>query len=212
VAEPTVCCIMLTRERPEMAWHAQQAFERRTYRPATLLVVNSGTSYKITPGTAHIWANRALAIGALRNEATRACNADILIHWDDDDWSHPNRIAEQVALLQSSGKECVGYNDLLFWSRPEAWLYHKPPLGYLPGTSLCYWRKTWECHQFPDKMRGEDEEWLRCVDSLGVSSIVDGEPRMVATIHGGNTSSRVCENSEQWKRVAEWDEYCERVI
>ena len=41
--------------------------------------------------------------------------ADILVHLDDDDYSHPNRIAEQVVLLQSSGADCVGYREMLFW-------------------------------------------------------------------------------------------------
>ena len=41
---------------------------------------------------------------------------EILIHWDDDDYSHPNRIAEQVALLQSSGADAtVGFREMLFW-------------------------------------------------------------------------------------------------
>jgi hypothetical protein len=58
-------------------------------------------------------------IGQLRNLAIEECSEvfkpDIIIHFDDDDWSHQNRIAEQVALLQATGADCVGYNEMLFW-------------------------------------------------------------------------------------------------
>jgi hypothetical protein len=126
---------------------------------------------------------------------------DIILHWDSDDWSHPNRIAEQVALLESSGKQCVGYRDMLFWRLcpgcwtgnswlplcpkccphckglgGEAWLYANRQPTYCLGTSLCYWRSVWEAKPFPDLPKGkgstgEDTQWLQGLDSLGVSSV-----------------------------------------
>lgn len=127
-------------------------------------------------------------IGAMRNYAVSLMsNTDIIVHWDDDDWSHPNRIAEQVALLQSAGADCVGYNEMLFWREPcgafiqppasqgnwprcterefpgEAWLYSNPNPRYALGTSLCYWRRAWEARPFPDLQHGEDTEWLKSV-------------------------------------------------
>ena len=41
---------------------------------------------------------------------------EVFVHFDSDDLSHPNRIAEQVAFLQSSGADVVGYNQMLFWN------------------------------------------------------------------------------------------------
>lgn len=138
-------------------------------------------------------------IGALRNEANARPVGEIICHWDDDDWSHPRRIEEQVALLQSSGKDgkdAVGYRDMLFWDstkslyvvegkdtgafegsyKPlaEAWLYESQQIErYVLGTSLCYWRKAWERVPFPDRMRGEDDAWQQCVATLGISAIGD---------------------------------------
>jgi hypothetical protein len=172
---------------------------------------------------------------------------DILIHWDDDDWSHPNRIAEQVALLQASGADCVGYNEMLFWREPgvgrdkdgtsrgcpicqtlpcscdgQAWLY-TGTRGGVPalGTSLCYWRKTWERHHFANETQGVEDHWLREKNVVGVSSLdlripgtpimQERAPRMIARIHGGNTSNgydlekHVAQGSREWKRVPEWD-------
>ena len=172
---------------------------------------------------------RTMTIGALRNQANQyAALAEVFVHFDDDDYSHPNRIAEQVALLQASGADCVGYNEMLFWRERdvqlstwpgEAWLY-TGTRGGVPalGTSLCYWRKTWERHHFANETQGVEDHWLREKNVVGVSSLqhpreimCDEDPRMIARIHGGNTSNgydlekHVANGSREWKRVLEWD-------
>lgn len=183
------------------------------------------------------------SVGALRNMAInygQSLDADIIVHWDDDDWNHPQRIAEQVALLQASGKEAVGYREMLFWdtrrqkgsmevvpSQPQAWLYSSGNPRHCLGTSLCYWRRVWERRPFEDVQTGEDYAWLKGVDSVGVTGLQspmapDGSPNhaawMIASIHGGNTSPaykylEACEaQGEKWKRVSEWDEYCRKVM
>src|SRR6266568_2655786 len=42
--DPTICAIMLTRDRPAMAARAVESFRRQTYERKRLLVVNSGPS------------------------------------------------------------------------------------------------------------------------------------------------------------------------
>jgi len=163
-------------------------------------------------------ADPARTIGAMRNYANSLLtDCEIVCHWDDDDWSHPNRIAEQVALLQATGADCVGYNEMLFWrglaafpqAEPingitvynggEAWLYSNQNPRYALGTSLCYSRKAWEARPFQDINHGEDTEWLkgvRChsessLPALGAIAGPECGPmaRMIARIHSGNSSS-----------------------
>lgn len=139
-------------------------------------------------GDAHYeWRKRPAGarIGTLRNIANALTRADILVHWDSDDWSYPERIAQQVALLQASGDvDAVGYNEMLFWREGEpprygkisdleparygeAWRY----IGSILGTSLCYWRAAWSAQAFSGRMdHGEDSEWLTRVRSCGFSS------------------------------------------
>lgn len=193
--------VMLKKGRDEMARRAARSFVAQTYQNKKLLIWDNGELNEDLESESslvvHIPAEayRDCTIGALRNEANAFWTEyDIAIHWDSDDWSHPNRIAEQVALLQASGKQAVGYRDMLFWngmramirvdpalphgagvrgtveSVGEAWLYSKNDPRYCLGTSLCYWRSTWKRRPFPDISRGEDKAWLREVDSLGVSS------------------------------------------
>lgn len=252
--QPTVCAIMLVNGREEMVRRAVKCFREQTYKPTTLIILDSGrvpfpikSIYRWhTIQYCHRPRLEGVSIGELRNEAAWMVHQDYpcIVHFDSDDWSHPNRIAEQVALLQSSGKQCVGYRDMLFWETPmehaapefhRTWLYTNNDPRYCLGTSLCYWREAWERRPFPDlpKKKGgpaEDVEWLREVDSLGVSSIAPtiadsgnpkfpgltrtDEPRMIASIHGNNTQYYnpaeyvARQMGTSWKRVAEWDAHC----
>ena len=245
MSKPTVCAVMLTCDRPEMARRAVECFRSQTYQAKKLLVYNSGESDEIECGCGpecyHVIiqfpASASPTIGTLRNLANSYRTgfgheqSDILIHWDDDDWSHPNRIAEQVALLQSSGADVVGYNEMLFWREPEmqnslgltrpgeAWLYSGSPAQIL-GTSLCYWRRTWERKPFEATSQGEDARFIAGLKCGGITSLQGSEPRMIARIHAGNSSNAyrpdvmaaVERQGGEWRRVPEWDVQCRSVM
>ncbi len=271
--EPLVCCVCLTRDRPEMLQRAIACFRAQTYQRKRLIIWDtSAVPFALSmnlPDNEHCIEDVAdYSIGELRNRAnswtdygTEDCS--VIIHWDDDDWSHPARIAEQVALLKSRGKEAVGYREMLFWRTarhatedeiraaglhpvpgvalkdigfypelrtPEAWLFSSGLPRYCLGTSLCYWRSVWERRPFEDVQTGEDYAWLKGVDSLGVDSTFgihpasvrehNAGPRMIASIHGGNTSPvykrEYLEGSQaqrgEWKRVPQWDDYCRQTM
>jgi glycosyltransferase involved in cell wall biosynthesis len=249
MSEPRVMAMCLTADRPQFINRAIACFAAQIYQSKALMIYDTGAKAADIVqrnGIFHEYhpEDRGLTVGALRNLAMAfahpmCLNADIIVHWDSDDWSHPNRIAEQVALLQQSGADCVGYNELLFWksasgpmdidpmerSMPvhpgEAWLYSLPRVNYALGTSLCYWRKTWEAKPFEDTRAGED---LRFIDGLDVWSVSglpivgNGQPRLVASVHGGNTHLRIDpqltepEHLRQWKRVPEWDERLREIM
>lgn len=247
MTEPLVCAVMLTRDRPAMARRAVESFRAQTYERKRLMVVCSG-SFSELESERHApvewWLNYrgGRSIGALRNLAAETSpEGDVFVHWDDDDWSHPNRIAEQVALLQSSGADAVGYREMLFWDtrgcgpdgwrpevihQPRAWLFTHPSPSYVLGTSLCYWRKTWERKPFPDVSKGEDYQWIQGMnvksETFGLDINPQGqplvEPPMIASIHGSNScnttdpAAEIARGSQQWKRVPEWDVYCREAM
>jgi hypothetical protein len=255
LSQPIVCAVMLTADRPEYARRAVECFRRQTYPAKRLLVFDTGVEpcglselHSVEIGVFDCRlapAHERRSIGELRNMAGRCTpRADILIHWDDDDWSHPNRIAEQAALLQSSWADCVGYREMLFWreieagfcvtdeTEPvnprgvgEAWLYSNPNPGYALGTSLCYWRRTWERKPFPATSVGEDLQFLTGLKVRGESAVpftpfpgttMLEKPRMVARIHSGNTSNayrpEAMARASEWKRVPEWDSYARGIM
>ena len=224
---PSVCAVMLTRDRPEMAHQAVQCFLRQTYPTKRLWVLDTGDESMgylgDYDGVHHAWSDLSLqswSVGRLRNNANERAaryKPEILIHFDDDDWSHPFRIAEQVALLESSGADAVGYDDMIFWDGAEAWQYFIRHPGKALGTSLMYWAKTWERVPFQPFASGEDSDWCGRVKVATVSSIVGGVPRMIARIHAGNARNPAYSLAErqknaalpyplwQWRRAPEYD-------
>lgn len=262
---PTVCAVMLANGREEMVARAIASFKSQTYQEKRLLILDTTPvplSIMQIPGMGvERWpAAGDRKIGTLRNLANSLAKSGIICHWDSDDWSHPNRIAEQVALLQSSGADCVGYREMLFWDRNwrihcaecgtrgrsgqiwcecgseqfaatggESWLYSHPMPTYALGTSLCYWRHVWEASPFID---GNQEDWhfIHKVRTVGVSSLpMEGpaftdptwgrnayyecaNPRMVASIHGGNTCSKIEAACDEWRRMPDYDEHCRRIM
>lgn len=296
--QPTVCAVMLTRDRPELAAKAVECFRRQTYQHKALVIWD--TSKEMDPSKRldiprewrpdiqyYFYGPQENSIGALRNHAVQygaseviitlgdkelTGPADIIVHLDDDDWSHPNRISEQVALLQSSGADVVGYSEMLYWREPlsdvrvagtlaahfgterarqiaqhapggEAWLFQcAKQLTPALGTSLCYWRKTWERTKFADLPKApggmsEYRDFLRNNKVVAVSSLypvertydngyiqmtTPEEPRMIARIHGGNFMPYNIEEqierganampNEGWLRVPEFDARVKEIL
>ena len=245
---------MLVNGRPEMVRRAVKAFEARTYADARLMLYDTSAEHGIIPkhwGSPRVRSARGAppeinailldpvvaTVGELRNAAIEYVRSEwrppIIVHWDSDDWSHPNRIAEQVALLQTSGADCVGYREMLFWRKRapvgdsgEALLYTNPEPDFCLGTSLCYWRSVWERKPFealPVAPGGIGEDWKfqQGLKRTAVSSLVSPssgspvEPRMIASIHGGNTSDySIIDNPKQrsFVRMPLWDEHCRKVM
>jgi len=185
---PTVCCVMLVNGRAAMVKRAIASFRSQTYERKRLLIWDSSPALSRLrdrelvrifhmPAPIPIKAT----IGALRNEANQfACLAgdqgDLIAHWDSDDWSHPRRLEEQVALLLASGKQCVGYRELLFWDTRgpgEAWIYRNDEPRFACGASYMYTRALWEQQPFPDAPHEDRRWWLTPLVSnacVGVSS------------------------------------------
>lgn len=230
-----VVAVMLADGRLEMALRALRSFQAQTYESKRLLIYETGTKPVTLPwhqDIQHFMQPRAegQTIGELRNAANehaRKLGAAIIVHWDSDDWSAPDRIAEQVALLEASGGDgaglvqCVGMNSMMFWREQEreAWLYSNPLPHYALGTSLCYWTDFWKRNPFTAN-RGEESEfahWLQPGITWG------GCPAdlVIASIHAGNQHRNpyrrelMVANEAQggeWRRATEHDERIAKIM
>jgi glycosyltransferase involved in cell wall biosynthesis len=219
---PHVTCVCLTADRQQYTDRAVKNFLAQTYPNKSLLILDNGSQlYRWpthAPGVSCVRGRnfQGKTIGTLRNDANGYAEGDIIAHWDSDDYSHPLRLAWQVQKLTTKltspeQLEAVGYRTMLFWRKSDqtAWLFQHQTPGYAVGTSLMYWRKTWEANPFSELNIGEDFTWLR--DKVGYENCgsVDGffhdEPAMVAEIHESNTTVQTIPG-DSWTRKPEWDE------
>lgn len=228
----TVACIMLANGRREMVARAVASFHAQELAEKQLIIWNTGArgdfdeheaedvvvAYSEEPGSIGVLRNRAnqLAIDLFHDEI------GYFAHWDSDDWSQPRRLDEQIELLGrgSARWDLVGYRECLFWDqRPGqfcgAWIYRNAnPAGAI-GSSFLYPRATWERQPFPRKHAGEDTQWLLngrfrifATPSTFAFHGLPIEPRMICSIHGGNTSSKISPGKPEWTRTPQYDDLC----
>ena len=147
-------------------------------------------------------------IGRKRNVGCLAAFGAFIAHFDDDDWSAPGRLTDQIGLLLRTEQSVAGYHSLIFENlqrtkimQPDAswrdasarWLW-KSRDGMAAGTSLCYSKAYWERNRFPEVERGEDEKfWHQArqnAEAVSTSGVTAGGPLLIARNHSGNASQR----------------------
>jgi glycosyltransferase involved in cell wall biosynthesis len=132
--------------------------------------------------------------GEKRNAANALAHGEIIIHFDSDDWYAPERINDEVGFLISSGKQVVGYHDMLYYREIDGRFFkyrYKPTPAmpwYATGTSMCYWRTWWEKHPFRSIDVGEDSAFSIEASKAGLLASKDCGLMLVARQHAGSTS------------------------
>lgn len=207
-SNPLVSCVMPTFNRRKFVPGAIDNFRSQTYPNRELVIVDDGNDpiadlVPDDPMIRYIRLDQRLKTGAKRNAACRAARGEIIVHWDDDDWSSPDRVEVQVAALLDSGADLCGLSDLLFYepATDRGWCYRYPPRArpWVAGGTMCYPRSLWEAQPFPDVRQGEDTQFVWANRSLRVHTI-DRLDLYVATIHISNTSVKRTA-SQRWTSV-----------
>lgn len=136
----------------------------------------------------------------MRNAGCEAARGEIIAHFDDDDFSHPDRLACQIRLLLSSpGCQVAGYCSMRFTDGVSWWRYNGTQ-KYALGTSLVYRRDWWRLHHFPEVQIGEDNGFAQQAATRGALVTVEAGEMQWATIHPENTSPRQLRGN-QWVKL-----------
>jgi hypothetical protein len=198
---PLVSCIMPTADRPEFAAQAIRCFQRQDYPRRELLVIDDGNASIAhladqQPGVRYFRLDRRQSCGAKRNIACEAARGEILIQWDDDDWSGPRRIHRQVEPILGGQADVTALTDTLVFDLQawEAWRWTPGEFqrlffrGVHCGT-LAFRRTVWErLARYPDAWTGSDLGFIRPVVERGGRLLgVPGREDFVYFRHGTNT-------------------------
>jgi len=167
---PKVSCLLVTANRPRLIRRALWCYQQQTYEPLELVVLDNGTdpverivrSFDL-PGDVryrHVDRGPDLWIGGLRNQALRMATGDIVVpQWDDDDWSHPERIERQVTVLQQGYDVCTLQGTLMHVHHPD--YFHHPFIGILPdGVPPTIMHRRDPSIRYPNIRRTSDTKYL----------------------------------------------------
>lgn len=201
-------CLCLTRNRREWLPKAIRSYQAQTYTPRELLIVADGESIEdLVPHDDTtirlIHAEEGQRVGQKRNFGCEHANGIFIAHFDDDDFSAPERLADQIGRLEGSGKAVTGYQSMYFTSGSEWWLYTGYQ-GFVLGTSLCYRKAWWKEHPFRALQVNEDGVFVSTASKHKELVTADRKEMMIATIHANNTSPRRLQGSN-WRRARKED-------
>lgn len=195
---------MLTADRQAYTERALLCFAQQTYPESSLFILDTGQRPFDMPSWIGTGLNKRIqlvhmkrgptdSLGRLRNLAAFMIGdrADILMHWDSDDWSAPGRMEAQVReLLAHPGVDLTGFESMYFYRKPDrtVWRYYNK--SYCIGTSLAYWWKAWhESAGFPHLPVGEDHHFQLLLRRTATHAGPLDAPLMIAELHHANTKA-----------------------
>jgi len=200
--ETSVTGVLVTGKTPErypLARCAVHAWVHQDYAgPRQLLVINDHPTEALFPEPKDLpihvheirlqgQSGKRFTLGELRNVGIDAAQGDYIVQWDDDDFSHPQRLKWQVERTKQDSASIFLWEvhcDLL---TRQAFANNGQEIrtrGF-PGTML--WPKAAEA-RFPSIPRAEDTEFLlELRKSVGLD-ILDNPPCLYfRCYHGHNT-------------------------
>ena len=203
--EPLISCLCVTRGRVPLLRRAIQSFKDQKYINKELVIVYENDDLytkqflrqimdkniiKIEAGT-----SPKLTLGELRNLSIMECNGEYFCQWDDDDWSHNNRLVFQMDVIRKSQMPaCVMIHWLIFDAlEDQAYVSNRRPWE---GSILCKKSLIAEKLRYDDAKRGEDTSIIKQLFSKNLIFPVVMPKLYIYVYHGGN----VCPH-EHWGKI-----------
>jgi len=168
---------------------AIECFRAQTWPHRELVIVDHGAGTDLArhleglrdPRIRHIRLGRSCTpIGTLRNRSLAEARGDWMCQWDDDDLSHPGRIAMQMTAAAAVDTDaCVLFRETLW----------RPRLDQVAWTAPRLWEHSLLARRaivpaFPPLRRGSDTPVVAAIAARGPVALLD-EPRLY--VHAGRT-------------------------
>lgn len=192
VGDPLVSCLMVTRDRYELARLSMISFRRQTYSNRELVVLDDGDDPRLAEEIAALGdpkiryispVDKDQSLGSLRNQAVAEARGLYVCQWDDDDLYDPKRIEIEMSALMRHEARAVMLSRVTIWmpARKRLKISH---------------RRTWEgsmiCEkaimpEYPDQRAGEDTEVVQKIHERYKIAFVDMPRLYLYSFHGHNT-------------------------
>jgi glycosyltransferase involved in cell wall biosynthesis len=212
-AAALVSCLMVTFDRLWLAKLAIRSYAEQTYPSRELVIVTDGEEWFRSaleryvgltgiPGVRIVYPGAAgLTLGALRNASIRAARGEYICQWDDDDYSHPERLQTQLQHMLALNAGASFLTDHLQFIEPErvlSWIDWTGEGEYdgvarlAPGTLMMRRDLRFRYPESgPSARKGEDCAFMEAVYSaLPVAALNGAGYLYLYRYHGRNTFSR----------------------
>ena len=211
-----VSAIMPTRGRQQYAAEALNCFLQQTYQDKELMIVDDADDPSFPdgvsiPGVVYHRLSTRLTVGAKRNLACSRASGEVICHADSDDWSAPERIEDQLTLMEDRRVVMVGYSKMKFLDVDSGeWWEYSNHSKYSLGTALMYKREWWRANPFLDISEGEDNNFVGRASSIATA---DAGNMMFARIHDGNTSDKRKDLKEgsSWRKLIDFSGFSAKI-
>ena len=212
---PLVSCLMVTRERYELARRAVECFRGQAYPNLELVIVDHGANDELARWVGSLGdsrircsrpADRNVTLGELRNLAVQTARGEYIAQWDDDDISHPDRVMEQMTALFAARADAVFVHRLTLW-QPGRRRLGVSERRVIEGTMVA--RKD-RLGEYPALGKGEDTPLCRRLLKEADVAFCDRPELYVYVFHGANTwggkhVERIWKNAAVRYRAHEYD-------
>ncbi|HVX99740.1 MAG TPA: glycosyltransferase [Pseudorhodoplanes sp.] len=209
---PLVSCLMVTRDRFELARFSIASFQRQSWPQRELVVVDGSADDRLRDWIGGLddpsirWLSSrgsGETLGALRNRSIAEARGEVLCIWDDDDLHHPVRLEMSVAAMAAARASLCCLAHEMLWmieDRKVAVLAQRPwpqegTLVALRSAGLRY----------PSTARAEDTPAIRDLLLRHQGVLVNAPELYVYAIHGGNTWDRA-HHDRLWASAADKSE------
>jgi glycosyltransferase involved in cell wall biosynthesis len=202
---PLISCLCVTRGRTKLLGRAIASFRDQVYQNKELVVVyesdDAGTreflgavrddNMKIIEAPPY----PGLTLGELRNLSVSESGGEYFCQWDDDDWSHRERLSFQMDVVRKSGLRASILMHWLIFDDTSKKAYVSPRRLW-EGSLLCEKALTGEGLRYDVRRRGEDTRLVTELFRRGAVFPVMMPKLYIYVYHGDNAWSR-----EHWARI-----------
>jgi glycosyltransferase involved in cell wall biosynthesis len=193
--KPLISCLCVTRMRTKLLERAVRSFRDQTYPRKELVVVYESDDKETANflsglndgGVIGVEAPSSprLTLGELRNLAVAECSGEYFCQWDDDDWSHRERLSFQMDVIRKSGMQA---SILMHWlvfddTRKKAYVSVRRPWE---GSLLCRKSLLGGELRYEPSPRGEDTPLVTGLFRNGLVFPIIMPKLYIYVYHGGN--------------------------
>jgi|WetSurMetagenome_2_1015567.scaffolds.fasta_scaffold01234_8 hypothetical protein len=150
-----VSCVMPTKDRRKFIKAAIDCYQKQLWPDKELVILDDGEDkvadcVPANDPSIHYHTCSPHTTGEKRNMVNALAKGEIICHFDDDDWSAPKRVTDQVDFLKLTNKQVVGYSNILYWdlNRSLATFSRSHNPNHIYGLCQCYYRAYWFGHRF----------------------------------------------------------------